>query len=473
MTRSDLQSPDASTQAAATAAVAGFIAGTPADVIPAAAIEPAKKVIADSFAAILSGVNSELGEPMRAYLADTPAGASRVLGTARSAPPALAAFVNGTYAAALDYDDLMTPMHPSAVIVAALCAAVGGARVSGRQFIEAYIIGLEVGARIADALTRDHSNRGFHATATLAAFSAYAGVARLKGSSAAQIANGLGLVATTAGGLLCNLGTMAKPMHSGIAAQRAINAEHMTRCGFTASPVVLETTNGFFAAYGGARSSAAAVAGLLGRPWAVLDPGSTLKRFAAAIVAHRPMAAVLELKRQGLTADNLASLDCAVAPTTLQPMMYPDPKTGFESKFSVPYAIAAALLDERIGIASFETPAVQRPAVRELLARIRAWEDPKQDAEDPVSARLSWGYRGYVRVTATLKDGRTLSSRVDLPPGHPGSPLSWADLQDKMLDCGASAGFSDAELTPVFAQLRALEECAGVDALLAALQKRG
>ena len=78
-----------------------------------------------------------------------------------------------------------------------------------------------------------------------------------------------------------------------------------------------------------------------------------------------------------------------------------------------------------------------------------------------------------MRITAKLRDGRTLASRVDLPPGHPGSPLSWADLEDKMLDCGASAGFAASELRPVFAQLRALQDCPDVDALLAALQKQG
>jgi len=424
----------------ATAAIADFVAARPD--VPQPVRDAALRVIFDSFACILSGAGSEVAPPMRAYLAQEEGGGNvAVLGTELRATPQKAAFLNGTFGAALDYDDLLSPTHPSAVVVAALCSACSD-DVSGPDFIDAYAVGIEVGSKIAKALGKGHSARGFHATATLSGFSAFAALAHLTRLDAAQVRAGLGFVATRAGGMMCNLGTMAKPAHSGFAAQLAVQAMQLARAGVTVSPVSLEAKRGFFAIYGDESSDPAAVAGQLGRSWALLDPGPTLKRFPSCIAGHRAMAAVLELRQQGLTAENMVSMAVTVAPEALQPLMYPRPATGLEAKFSMPYAMAAALVDDRIGIATFETPAATRPELQPVMDRIDAQEDPQQAVEDPVSAALSWGFRGYARVTATLADGRVIRSRVDVPPGHPKTPLSWDDLKDKFADCAQSAGLT-------------------------------
>ena len=113
--------------------------------VPAVACEKAKKVIADTFAVILAGAGSELAEPLLRYVersgetGDTP-----IFGTARSATPEAAALVNGAFGHALDFDDVlsMMPAHPSAVILPALCAILGGRRTSVASLIEAYAFGI-------------------------------------------------------------------------------------------------------------------------------------------------------------------------------------------------------------------------------------------------------------------------------------------------------------------------------------------
>ncbi len=454
----------------ATVEVASFIQGADLSKLPLAVLDKAKQGIADTFACILAGAGSELREPLLAYANEEPTGKHRVLGTSRFASAQMAALLNGSFAAALDYDDLMTPLHPSAVVVAALCSGVDGEKALGRRFVEAYVVGIEVGAKLTRALGHGHSKRGFHATATLSRFSAFAALARLKGTPVDQIETGLSLVASQSGGLLCQLGTMTKPLHSGLAARVAVDAARLSALGITASRSVLETRRGYFEAYGDDNSNAAAIAPSLGQPWALVDPGPTLKRFASSVAGHRAIAAVLELKAQGLTAENMVSLDCSVAPGALRPMAYSVPTTGFESKFSMPYAMATALLDDRLAISSFETAATKRPQIAELMERITAWEDPMQAIEDPVSANLSWGYRGYARVTAKLADGRVLVSRIDVPPGAPSNPLSWEDLRAKFLDCAKCAGMRDGPATKVFEQIKDLTSCENVDALLASMQ---
>src|SRR5262245_9168612 len=154
----------------ATEAIATFLAATSARDFPAAAEDKAKRAIADTFAVILAGAGSEEAEPLLRYAG---AGAERgpvaILGTGASAAPETAALVNGTLGHALDYDDVlsMMPAHPSAVILAAVLASLDGRAVTGREFIESYVLGVEVGAKIALGITMGHYHRGFHATGTL------------------------------------------------------------------------------------------------------------------------------------------------------------------------------------------------------------------------------------------------------------------------------------------------------------------
>src|SRR5690606_31298915 len=93
---------------------------------PPETIDKAKKVIADTFAVILAGADSEVAEPLMRYLdmANEAHGTVPVLGTSRKASPELSALINGTFGHALDFDDVlsMMPAHPSAIIVAALLA---------------------------------------------------------------------------------------------------------------------------------------------------------------------------------------------------------------------------------------------------------------------------------------------------------------------------------------------------------------
>ncbi|HTD89645.1 MAG TPA: MmgE/PrpD family protein, partial [Burkholderiales bacterium] len=166
----------------ATATIAQFIVNTKTSDFPAGSDQKAIKVIADTFAVLLAGVGSEVAEPLQRYLESArESGASPIFGTGRTASAETAALINGTYGHALDYDDVlsMMPAHPSVVILSALLASLNVKPVSGKDFIEAYIIGVEVGGKLGLGMTNEHYQRGFHATGTLALFSGLAALARL------------------------------------------------------------------------------------------------------------------------------------------------------------------------------------------------------------------------------------------------------------------------------------------------------
>src|SRR5215204_6242559 len=227
----------------ATERVASFIAATRLESLPPDAGPKAKKAIADTLAAILSGVGSEVSAPLLRYVEATHAsGAVPILGTGITASPETAALVNGTFGHALDYDDVlsMMPAHPSAVILAAVLASLDDARVDGRALIEAYVVGVEVGGKIGLGMTTGHYHRGYHATGSLALFSGLAALLKLHRANVATSRLAFGIAGSMASGLRRNFGTMTKPLHTGIAARSALTAWRLATCGFTAAPDILE-----------------------------------------------------------------------------------------------------------------------------------------------------------------------------------------------------------------------------------------
>jgi 2-methylcitrate dehydratase PrpD len=352
-------------------------------------------------------------------------------------------------------------------VISALLASSGRGSTTGRKLIEAYVIGIEVGAKIGLGITNGHYNRGFHGTGTLGIFSAAAALSKLNGLDAATVRTVMGIASSMASGLRRNFGTMTKPLHTGWAARNAVAAVELARCEFTAAPDVLEARSGFFAAYGAERSDAGVSAEALGRPYVVVDPGIALKKFPCYNGSQRAMHGLLELRQKlGFTAETLARLECRMPPGGLQVLIYPRPTTGLEGKFSLPYVLAAGVLDGKYSLATFSDEEVSRPAVQALYPKIDITEDPRCGGGDPHLATLTAGARGFVEVEVHMTDGRSETIRVDVSPGHPTRELGWDEIRQKFLDCAAHGRIESERAERAFDALMHLERCDDVNAVV-------
>ena len=460
--------------------VARFIATTSLDDLPPTAVPKAKKALADTFAAMLSGVGSEVSEPLMRYLRAADAGgAAPVLGTGLTASPDTAALVNGTFAHALDFDDVlsMMPAHPSAVIVAAVLASldvgkIAGRAVDGRRFIEAYVIGVEVGGKIGMGMTVGHYHRGYHATGSLALFSALAALLKLHRVDAAVSQQAFGIAASMASGLRRNFGTMTKPLHTGIAARSAVTAWRLAVSGFTAAPDILEAKSGLYSTLGVPESSAEVTAERLGRPFVIDDPGLALKKFPCCYAMHRGMDGLLTLRQKlGFDARSVDKVICRMPPGGMQVLTYPRPVTGLEGKFSLEYGMAAGTLDGAYSLSTFTDEAVRREEIQALYERVDAHEDASCRGEDPDFEKRSSGSRGYVEVEVRLRDGRSERIRIDRPPGAPERELTWDDLRAKFLDCSRHTHHvKDENAKSAFAMIEALENAPDIYPLVELLR---
>lgn len=456
--------------------VAAFILQPPP--LTDSARDNAKKVIADTFAANLAGASSEVVLPLRRFIEADARSADRatspVFGTTLRAAPDLAALANGTLSAALEFDDVlsMMPGHPSAVVIPALCAAPGIASCTGADFVEAYAIGIEAGARIAQAMTLDHYKRGYHATGTLCIFSAVAALARLERLTAAEIDTALGIAASMASGIQGNFGTMVKPLHSGWAARNALTAVQLARAGLTANPRIFEVPGGFFEAYGSAASSFSHVQGF-GQPWILDEPGITLKLFPCCYANHRAIDAAIDIRAElKLSAADIRRVECLVPIGGLIPLKFARPANRFESLFSQPYALCVALLEGHPRLSSFTEARLQAPDIAPMLEKITVAESELCVAEYPDYASKSYGSRGEVRLVVETVDGRRASRTVRIAPGHPDRAVTWAQMQEKFADGASVAGLTNDAASQAFAHLKAFEQLPALGEFLGLLVPR-
>jgi 2-methylcitrate dehydratase PrpD len=389
-------------------------------------------------------------------------GDATVLASRTRTQPAQAALLNGTAGHALDFDDVADEIkgHPSVVLVPALMAVAEANGNSGRDLLEAYVVGFEAACAIALGLPIEgHYARGWHATATIGVIAAACGAGRLLRLDEVRMRHALGIAASMASGSRQNFGTMTKPLHAGMAAHHAVMAAQLAASGFTADPDQLEGSLGYFALYG-VEPDPAAVAHALAGPRVLVDHGLNAKKYACCYETHRTADAALTLHERGLRAWDARSVTVSVQPGGAQAIIHHCPRSGLQGKFSVEYVVAAGLLDGRLTLSSFTDEAVQRPEAQALLQRVVL-----QEAAQPPFGPTSFEH-AYAAVEVTLNDGSRVRERCDVPHGHASRPLSDADLEAKFRDC-VDFSESDWDAQDLLQRIRALSEAARVADLLA------
>jgi 2-methylcitrate dehydratase PrpD len=453
-----------------TEVIASFVVNTPSSVIPAIAIDNAKKAVADTIGVILAGSESDVAPVILRYVEHSgEKGSSKILTGGRTAPD-LAALANGTLGHALDYDDeiILIPGHPSVVLVPALLADAEGIDAAGRDFLEAYLLGLEVSCSVGVAVgSLAHYDRGWHSSSTVGLFGAVAALSRLHHLDVLTTRQAIGIAASMACGIQRNFGTMVKPFHAGWAARNAVIAVQLATEGLTAASDVLETKGGFISVYGTEQSNVELAVQRLGKPWAAIDPGVAIKVYPCCYGLHRSIDGMLQLHAEHhLTPENTASVSVTVPPGGLAALIYNRPKTGLEGKFCMEYALAASLMDGKIGIGSFTDEMVNRPEILELLPKIKVVEDPRVCPGDPQGLTMCPATRGFVEVQVSTRGGKVFTKRVDLASGSPKKGMTWDEVKAKFLDCAAYGGLEIGPAQAAAEILGSLEKCQRMSELI-------
>jgi 2-methylcitrate dehydratase PrpD len=413
--------------------LAAYAVGESFAALPPAAVQGARRAILDTLGVMLAGAPEDTAERARALIAHRRGAAeATVAGTPLRASIEDAALVNGVAAHVLDYDDVNASLsgHPSAPVLAAALALAERERVSGAALLTAFVVGVEIEAKLGRALNPAHYEAGWHATSTLGVFGVAAAAAKLLGLPADRMVNALAIAASMASGLKANFGTDCKSLHVGHAARCGLEAAQLAAAGFTGNPRVLEHGDGFGSTFGAGTAPAwERTVADLGAPHDVAEPGIGVKRFPSCASTHQSLDAMLDLiDLHALDPAAVESVECGVSYMVPHQLIYDRAETGLQGKFSMPYCVSVALLDRTVGLAQFADERVRRADVQALMPRVRMFVHPEQTTRASLAKR-------FAEVTVRMVDGRRFDRRVDQAKGQPRNPLTDAELDVKFRDC--------------------------------------
>lgn len=404
--------------------LARFTVETGYDALPDVAIREAKKLILDCVGVALAG-SKEPAAAMASRFIQEAGGSPQasVIGQGFRTSAPNAALANGVAAHALDFDDTSWTMvgHPSAAILPAVLAVAEHRHASGRDVLAAYIVGVEVAAKIGLAVKPGHYDRGWHATATLGTLGATAAVTRLMGLDITEARHALGIGASQASGLRQNFGTMTKPLHAGQASRNGVLAAGLAGMGFTADQNIMESRFGFFNTLCAGDYDASVLASL-GRPFDVVSPGVSIKRYPSCHGTSFSIDATIELvETNDVRPEDVASVHCAIPRLLAQMLIRSNPQSGLEGKFSLEFCLAVAVLERNVGLSHFVEAKVRDPQVRQMMQKVSV-----EHRDEPGE---------FGEVVLELHGGETLRRRVTQPKGSPENPLTDAEVVEKYLDC--------------------------------------
>ena len=355
-----------------------------------------------------------------------PASQASVLGRLGKVDMASAALVNGITSHTFDFDDthLKTIIHPAGPVASAVLAMAEHMGNTGREVIDALVIGIDVSCRVGNAMYPDHYDRGWHITGSTGTLGAAAACARLLKLDVQQTAMALGIAASQPIGMREQFGTMTKPFHPGGAARAGLMSALLASKGYTASPKALEAPRGMMQTVS-TKNDWNEITGELGERFEISF--NSYKPFACGIVIHPSIDACAQLRKQGVTPEQIARIELKVHSLVLELTGKKEPQDGLQAKFSVYHGCAAGLTFGYAAEEEFSDEVVNRADMVALRRKVVATVD---DSIDEASAD----------VTAVLLDGRRVHVFVEHAIGSLKNPMSDSQLEAKF------QGMSDAVL---------------------------
>lgn len=391
--------------------------------LPAAVIHDCKRRVIDTLGCALGAYHAEPSRIARsvALRASSPSGA-RVLGTAHRAPSELAAFANGVMARYLDGNDAYPGGggHPSDVIAAVLAAA-DATGASGKTVITATTLAYEVYHGLFQAVCM--RDRGLDHVFYVAVGSAI-GAAKVLDLDRERMANAVSLAVTpnlaleaTRRGKL----SMWKGCAAGNAARNGVFAAVLAAEGMTGPEAPVEGAHGLQELVG---KFELPPLGGDGRPFRIT--GANLKYFLSEYHSQAPIALALQLHTQVAVEDietvTIHTYWFTWSEIGSEPEKW-HPTTRETADHSLPFIIAAVLIDGRFSDEIFSDARLRDPGIHRLSDRISVKEDAEFSRQFP--------HRVPCRIEITTKSGERKVALTDYPRGHVRNPMTDDEVNAK------------------------------------------
>lgn len=425
--------------------LADFVAESRYETLPPELVHEAKRSLLNGFATALAGASDPVVDRCIESLASfSGPPSSGLVGRRERFDGLTAAFLNAAATNVHDFDDTHTGtiIHPTAPVSPVVFAQAETQRVSGRQLLEAFILGVEAECRIGNSISPGHYKRGWHITSTCGVFGAAVAAGKLRKLDCERMLAAIGIASAQAGGLVENLGTMAKSIGVGNAARNGLISALMAEKGVEGPSSPLEGERGFLKVTC-EESRPELITQRLGEDWQLFR--NTYKPYPCGVVLNPVVEACLDIAgRQDFDPAKVLAVTVSGHSLLSERTDRPDVATGREAQVSAQHAVSVCLMRADAGLDEFSDAAVQSPEIRQFRERVRVEISP----DIPV---------GAAAVTVHLSTGERIETYIGQARGDECKPLSDKDLENKLRKL-AAYGSPNLDPEPLIGEVWKLEE---------------
>jgi 2-methylcitrate dehydratase PrpD len=405
-----------------------FVTSMKFDDLSARDVEVAKAGIIDCLAVMISGSQTRTVACLREELRTWGGmGKAVIVGHDQQAPAVWASLLNGTAASAEHFDDLSPAMlgHPSSILVPALISVASMRTLSGRDWLEAYACGFEIGVRLSRAANPALYSMGFHATSVLGVVMSASVAAHLLGLDSHKTLFSLGTSASLASGVRANFGSMTMALHVGHAASQGMLAALLGSKGFSSDVEAVTGHYGLLDCFTGGQYNCEGLTNL-GKPFELSHSGISFKFYPSGHPTICAIEAALHLRSAyKITPDMIKKIDCFVPPWIRKTLNKNRTLlTGKEGKVNLPYCIAVALYRGTVVESDFRDEVLNDVGITALRNRCQVHIDESLPDHKEIPARIE----------ITLSDGQVIKEERDRPSGSAENPPPWDRLIQKFQD---------------------------------------
>lgn len=421
---------------------AAFAAALRGENLPANVADAVRANLLDTLACATAGRTAP-GVADVAALATEWGGAPQALiwGSRTRVPAHHAAWVNAMMAHARDYDDTHDAaiLHAGvSVVPAALAAAELNPAATGADLVAGVAAGLELVCRLGLATTIGIIDAGFIYSSLFGYFAAAAAAGRVAGLDAAGIQNAIGIAYSQAAGThqVTRDAAVTKRMQPGFAAKAGVMAVQLAQRGIRGAQNVFDGVDGLFRIYLRGSYDPARLRAGLGEQWEFLD--LSYKPYPSCRFNHTAIDAALAVARQpGFDPSSVTRVTAGVNAQSYQAVCTPPeirkhPTTIVQAQFSIPFNVAAALIDGEVRLRHFTAEGLQRADILALAGRVECSVDEAIERE--------WSRTMSPTALVVQCGNVAFQQRVDIPGGHPQAPMSAPARRAKLLDCLRTGG---------------------------------
>lgn len=357
-----------------------------------------------------------------------------IIGTSERAPFTYSALANGVSSHAIEMDDVNNEasLHPGVVIFPAALATAEMIGATGRQLIEAVVVGYEVMIRLGKGLGAENSyRRGFHPTGTCGSFGSSAAASKLQRLGERGLLNALGIAGSQASGSMEYLaqGAWTKRFHAGWAAHSGMVAAQLAKEGFRGPASIIEGRDGFLHAYSNGAEPSKVLEGI-GSGFEILR--TSVKPHGCCRYMQPPIDAILKIvKENDLYPEGIERVRVGILRAGAHLIAEPleekyRPRSIVDAQFSMPFGAAVAVLYRKAGLEEFHLSKIRSEEVKRMMKRVECIVEPDLEKTFPK--------RWPATAEILTKDGKKYFTRVEYCKGDPENPLSWDELIEKFND---------------------------------------